>query len=144
MRVRCIVWGLVLAYVLFNTVSYEHVDIELAPYIKDLKELTSAHCPSIKYPNQFIVELEDLSKDGWLGVCYTNGIRAQIKIDKEHFTKGSEADIISTLAHELAHCVLGLDLREDEKDYMNPYYVPLTKFDVLNQYITDVRKTCND
>lgn len=142
MKIRVWIWGLLLLVGVGHIVPYKSIDPEFEPYIYKLELLSIDKCKSFKLPNQFIVKLEDMSDRGYLGLCKVNPFRAEITIDKNHWTYGSDDDKIALVTHEFAHCTLGLDHVPDPNHYMYESYVPLLGTDVIRQYLKDVERTC--
>lgn len=105
----------------------------------------------MKHEKKFIVSLVDsfdMEKDAkkaetWVGVCYRNGTARAIFIKKWYWNKIDSTSRKTLLFHELGHCILDLEHRDDPNNYMNPYITEdLSMWNLYNQVVADVKAHC--
>jgi hypothetical protein len=127
------------------------VDFELRPFYDDFySTLERYHIDSYdKVVDAYLVsELADCT-DKTVGICYSGSKRSKILISNEHWSKASIPYKRWLIFHELGHCALGLDHREQQLDItirLSPtgFHIGKISASIMNPYIYETTSKIAD
>lgn len=151
-RARTILYGIeaiMLLITLSITVPYRSVEPRLTPYVTRYMSMIKKVCRDGEYnrPHRRIIgfgETRNIDKDSadTIGWCMIRWGQYRITIDEPFFNGLSEDGKFQLMAHELTHCVLGLDHRDDVVDYMNSEFVEQDPVMVEAEIMMDAEAIC--
>ena len=127
-------------------VTSRYVDNELKPYVDEYYRKVEANCNNNQYNSSIFYQVVfKPQQEEYIAVCYYKVNGYKIEVDPEWWNRPSttEADRIQLMNHELSHCVLNLDHRDDPQDYMFPSFVRLNPKVVDAQLYQDISNICD-
>lgn len=126
---------------IYFLVPVNSIEPKLQPDYKEFITLYDNNCDRPK-PKQFILKFSYL-QDDTIGICISNHTRRTIYIDKRFWEDASDVQKKQLVFHELTHCYLNFGHIEDDKHYMNPYYISLPKETLLTQTVDMLKNKCH-
>ncbi len=106
-------------------------------------DMVKDNCDKEKYYNiSHRIYMDDLYKDGNVGICYKRLNRYEIAIDEREFDHTQFFNKRATFYHEMSHCIFGIDHSPYINNYM--YYIDtgLMIPDLKQQVIRDIKDYC--
>lgn len=151
-RVRNIVYGIEAILLLITmslTVPYRSVEPRLKPYVDRYMTMIKQVCRNGEYnhPRRRFIgfgETRNIDKDSadTIGWCQFRWGQYRIIIDEPFFNTLSESSKFQLIAHEMTHCVLMLDHRDDVTDYMNSEFTEQDPTLVEAEIMMDAEAIC--
>lgn len=100
------------------------------------------------YPLKVNVIYGDLQEDKkkhlrTVGECYYDPpIRFKIVIDREYYKDAPQLEQFQLMAHEMRHCLFGVDHSQDPNNYMYYKMPDITLDELERQIIADLETSC--
>jgi hypothetical protein len=123
---------------------YEIIDKEIQPYYNVYTGLIKKHCTSKQYNDypQKLVEIVDKLHGNELGVCMPGFNSFKIQILRSWWDNSTDIEKQQMIFHEGAHCLIDQPHINDEANYMNPYFMTLSRQLSYKQAEADIIKVC--
>lgn len=149
---RYLVYGLEAILILFSVAvasPYVSVDSKLKPYHDEYMRMVKEVCRPGEYnkPIKRVVGFGDtaaVDKDSpdAIGWCLSTNLGYKIMIDRKFWLSLDTDEKFQLMAHEMSHCVLGLEHRLHGYDYMAPAFFKLEPRIMRDQVRLDIEARC--
>ena len=136
-------FSVVISLVLFLITPVYYTEKELKSIQDEYMSIVNLYCNKNQYfhSNKIILKFSNLQEEH-VGLCTTFISGYKIEIDKQFWEKSNKDTQFQLLVHEMRHCMFKADHSENENNYMYKTLNDLTKREVINQAIIDLRVSC--
>lgn len=137
--------SLLTMFLVASFVPVNYVQDGLKPYYDDIMFLVKAECKSDQYwyPNKVAIYFDNL-EGVTVGSCEIRyPYEFRIKIDRKFFNSTDNDTRLQLMAHELRHCLFQQhEHSTDPRNYMYYDMNTISKWDLYQQIIQDLEKSC--
>lgn len=150
-----VLFGILLTVCVAIAAPLKIIDTELAPYYDRYMFLLEQYCTQQQYfvPTKITMTIEEIkekSEDGdtLVAECFYDGTKiVRIIYDKKFYDKATETERMSTISHELRHCLFHIPNEGHSKkpiNYFNQYDngKKINLYDLYQQLIDDFKDSC--
>lgn len=134
--------------ILFLTICYfftpvYYVNPQLKPLTNEIFSTVNQYCKPGQYynPRHTFIYFKKL-KEPIVGQCGFGIQKYTIQLDPSYWNIYNNDDKFQLLVHEFSHCILFKDHVNDRNNYMFASMVNLTKEQIMEQFIKDLKEHC--
>ena len=115
------------------------INEKIRPYANEFLSVVQEHCSVYQYHglDGGVIEFSKLESPK-IGICYNHITFYNVKIDEAYFNVSTEKTRFQLIAHELSHCMFGIDHIIDYNHYMNPVLNEDLEKDVVKKQVAEI------
>lgn len=137
--------SIILLLIVFLCYPIHYVNPQLKPLTNEIFSIVNQYCKPGQYynPRHTFVYFKKL-KEPIVGQCGMGIQRYSIVLDPPYWNYYNINDKFQLLVHEFSHCILFKNHVDDPKNYMYYSMVNLTKEQIKEQFIKDLKEHCKE
>lgn len=145
LKVRLCIYAMILGSLLYIIRPYSKSEIESAvkPHYIEFMSLVTQYCKEDQYFHpHFKIQFRHLP-NSIIGLCSIYPRSFIVYFDKKFWDDNEDLARFQLVAHELSHCILGLEHVKDPYNYMAPSFINISKKELYNQIKEVLKRKCS-
>lgn len=141
-RVFKYVLSFLFIFYFFGPVSFDNKTLE--PYKIEVLNIVKQQCKEGEYnnPEKQLLYFKELSTDT-IAECSSNyNVYYKIEVNPNYWNKYNEADKFQIIAHEMFHCLFGMDHSPDKHNFMYYSMTSIPKDITIMQMVEYLKHEC--